>query len=96
MPTLMITTAYEGEPRGELRPGRPVTGVPLEVGGLGRDILTATTDDAGTATVDLPDGGSWTVSATQDLDDGALLGLMTVQVAGPVAMLALPVRFRPA
>lgn len=94
MPQLMVTAVYEGAPTGDLVPGRPIPGLTVEVGGLGRDTVTATTDDNGVAALELSEQGSWTISARQQRDAGQLLGLMTVQVSGPFALFALPVRLR--
>ena len=95
MPQLLVTTVFEGAPVGDLVAGRPVPGVPLDVGGLGREVLSGTTDERGTAAFVLPEEGAWTVSAREQRDGGMLQGLMTVQVAGPFAVLALAVRWRP-
>ena len=94
MSQLLVTAVYEGTPTGGLVPGRPVPGLPVEVGGPGRDVVAATTDDNGVAALELPEQGSWTISARQERDAGQLLGLMTVQVDGPFALFALPVRLR--
>ena len=55
----------------------------------------ATTDEAGSCTVDIDDEGEWTVRVDTSADGGRLVGLMTVRVAGPFALIALPVRYRP-
>jgi hypothetical protein len=95
MSQLLVTAVYEGAPVDGLVPGRPVAGLLVEVGGLGRDVVAATTDENGVAALELSEVGSWTISARQERDGGHLLGLMTVQVDGPFALFALPVRWRP-
>ncbi len=95
MPQLLVTTVYEGSPVGDLVAGRPVPALPVDVGGLGRDEVSATTDASGSCTVEIDDEGEWTVRVDTPVDGGRLVGLMTVRVAGPFALLALPVRFRP-
>lgn len=95
MPQLLVTTVYEGSPVGDLVAGRPIPGLPVQVGGLGRDVTEATTDEAGSCTVDIDDEGEWTVRVDTSADGGRLVGLMTVRVAGPFALIALPVRYRP-
>lgn len=96
MPQLLVTTVYEGSPVGDFVAGRPVPSLPVEVGGLGRAVHDATTDDAGSCTVDIEDEGEWTVRVDTPVEGGRLRGLMTIRVAGPFALLALPVRFVPA
>lgn len=94
MPTMMITAVFEGAATGALTPGRPIPDLPIEVGGPGRDSLTARTDASGSCTVEVPDTGGWTVAATDQRDEGALLGLLRIDVAGPLALVSLPVRLR--
>jgi hypothetical protein len=95
MSQLLVTAVFEGTPVDGLVPGRPVAGLRVEVGGPGRDVVGADTDEKGVAALELPEAGSWTISARQQRDGGQLLGLMTVQVGGPFALFALPVRWRP-
>lgn len=95
VPQLLVTTVYEGAPVGGLSAGQPLPDMPVDVGGLGRDVVSATTDATGTCTVEIADEGEWTVAVDTDVDGGRLRGLMTVRVAGPFALLALPVRFVP-
>lgn len=96
MPQLLVTTVYEGAPVDGLVAGRPVPDLPVDVGGLGHDAVSATTDAAGSCTVEIAGEGQWTVAVDTPVDGGRLRGLMTVNVAGPFALLALPVRFVPA
>lgn len=95
MPQLLVTTVYEGSPVGELVAGRPVPALPVDVGGLGHEVQTATTGADGTCTVEVADEGEWTVRVDTPVDGGRLIGLQTARVAGPFALLALAVRFRP-
>lgn len=94
MPQLLVTTVYEGAPVGGLVAGRPVPDLPVDVGGLGHDVVQATTGADGTCTVEVADEGEWTVAVDAPVEGGRLRGLMAVHVAGPFALLALPVRFR--
>lgn len=95
MPQLLVTTVYEGSPVGDLVAGRPVPGLPVDVGGLGRDVLSATTGPDGTCAVEIDGAGEWTVRVDTAVEGGRLVGLQTARVAGPFALLALAVRFRP-
>lgn len=95
MPQLLVTTVYEGAPVGDLVPGRPIPHLAVDVGALGHDVVTATTGDDGSCAVEIGAGGQWTVAVDEQIDGGHLRGLMTVQVGGPFALLALPVRFLP-
>ena len=81
---MLVTTVYEGAPVGDLVAGRPVPDLPLQVGGLGRTVAEAVTDDAGSCTVDLDDEGEWTVRVDAPVDGGRLVGLMTVRHVIPV------------
>lgn len=95
MPQLLVTTVYEGSPVGDLVAGRPVPALPVDVGGLGHDVQTETTGPDGTCTIEVADEGEWTVRVDTPVDGGRLIGLQTARVAGPFALLALAVRFRP-
>ncbi len=96
MPTLMITAVYEGSPMGALIPGKPIPDLAVDVGGPGRDVVSGRTDASGSLTIDVPDTGSWAVHVTGEVEGGSLLGIRSVEIVGPLALSAVPVRFRPA
>ena len=95
MPQLLVTTVYEGAPVGAFVAGRPVPDLPVDVGALGHDVVRTTTGSDGSCSIELAGEGEWTVAVDTPVDGGRLRGLMAVHVAGPFALLALPVRFRP-
>ncbi len=94
MPTLMITAVFEGGPVGDLVPGKPIPDLAVDVGGPGRTMVSGRTDGNGMFTLDVDDTGSWTVQITGEVEAGSLLGLRSVEIVGPLAMSAVPVRLR--
>lgn len=94
MPQLLVTTVYEGAPIGDLVPGRPVPGMPVDVGNPTHGIVSATTGDDGSCAVEIADVGEWSVSVNTTVAEGRLRAFRTARVAGPFALLALPVRLQ--
>lgn len=93
MPTVSVTAVFAGDPVADLTEGSPVAGAPIEFGGPGRDIVTATTDAHGRAVVEIPPGTVF-VTMTANTDDGGLLGDARIELGDDDTELALTVRLQ--